>query len=257
MSRHTRRVAVLALTGVLLPVGIFYVLRALDVSVYLSLLVSAALSAIPNLRDLATKRRLEGLSAYFMAMSLGAAAVSLVSGGTQFLLARDAALTGVTGMWFLMSVRSRRPLAYLISRPMAEGRLRWPTDWEHLWVASPQFQRMWRVASLLWGIGTLMDAAARVLMAYTLPADTVPALSTALYVLTSLILFVATNAYYARCGVFDPRSEMRRVSGISSHPIVSPEQMTCYPCPQPVTRCAQCPTPSRRSRVGNRSPAPQ
>ncbi|MGB8381225.1 MAG: VC0807 family protein [Dermatophilaceae bacterium] len=209
VARRASRVAVLALTGFLLPVGVFYGLRAADVSVYVSLLVSAAVSAIPNLRDLLTKRRLDGLSAYFTAMSLGAVAISLVSGSPQFLLARDAALTGVTGMWFLISVRARRPLAYVISRPMAEGRLHWPTDWEHLWVASPRFQRMWRVASLLWGIGTLIDAAARVLMAYTLPPDSVPALSTALYVVTSLVLFVGTNSYYAVSGVFDPRSEMR------------------------------------------------
>ena len=111
-----------------------------------------------------------------------------------------------------ISVRARRPLAYVISRPMAEGRLHWPTDWEHLWVASPRFQRMWRVASLLWGIGTLIDATARVLMAYTLPPDSVPALSTALYVVTSLVLFVGTNFYYAVSGVFDPGSEMRCVA---------------------------------------------
>ena len=100
VARRASRVAVLALTGFLLPVGVFYGLRAADASVYVSLLVSAAVSAIPNLRDLLTKRRLDGLSAYFTAMSLGAVAISLVSGSPQFLLARDAALTGVTGMWF-------------------------------------------------------------------------------------------------------------------------------------------------------------
>ncbi|MGV1027111.1 MAG: VC0807 family protein, partial [Dermatophilaceae bacterium] len=197
-------------TGLLLPVASYYALRALGVSVYAALLASAVVSAAPTARTLVMQRRLDGLSAYFTAMVFGSVAVALVSGSTQFLLARDAALTAVTGVWFLASVRARRPLAYLFSRPFAEGRLRWPSDWESLWAHSPRFRQMWQVASVLWGVGTLADATARVAMAYTLPPDSVPGLSTVLYAVTTAVLLVGTNAYYVRCGVFDPRSPMRR-----------------------------------------------
>lgn len=54
---------------------------------------------------------------------------------------------------------------------------------------------MWRVSSVLWGIGTLADAALRVVLAYTLPVDEVPGLATALYAVTSAVL-VVTNVYY-------------------------------------------------------------
>src|SRR5665811_765994 len=81
--------------------------------------------------------------------------------------ARGALLTGVTGLWFIASLWGRRPLAYLFSQPLLEGRFRWPRDWDGLWDRSPRFRRMWRNSSLLWGIGTLIDAALRVVMAYT------------------------------------------------------------------------------------------
>ena len=168
----------LALTGFLVPVGVFYGLRAADASVYVSLLVSAAVSAIPNLKD----------------------------------------LLGCRPHWSHRvpvsdSVPVRRPLAYVTAARWPKVGWHWPTGWEHLSGGPPRFQRIWRVASLLWGIGgTLVDATARVLMAYTLPPDSVPALSTALYVVMSLVLFVGTNFYYAVSGVFDPRSEMRCVA---------------------------------------------
>ena len=55
---------------------------------------------------------------------------------------------------------------------------------------------MWRVSSVLWGVGTLADAALRVVMAYTLPVDVVPALGTALYSATAFVLIVVNNVYY-------------------------------------------------------------
>lgn len=67
---------------------------------------------------------------------------------------------------------------------------------------------MWSVATAMWGIGLILDAAARVLMAFTLPPDSVPGLGTVLYVATVVILNVVTNSYYVACGVF------RRGSGL-------------------------------------------
>ena len=59
---------------------------------------------------------------------------------------------------------------------------------------------MWRVASVAWGIGTLLDAVLRWVMAYRLPIDVVPALSIALYAVTTIVLFIGTNVYYVLSG---------------------------------------------------------
>ena len=45
-------------------------------------------------------------------------------------------------------------------------------------------------------------------MAYTLPVDTVPALNTALYAVTSLVLIVITNVYYTAVGLYRPDSAL-------------------------------------------------
>jgi hypothetical protein len=201
--------------GLALPSVAFYVLRLAGVGLYLSLVVSTLVSAVPALVDLVRGQRPSGLSTYVTAMTLGGLVVTLVPGSTRFLLARESIMTGVTGVWFLASgvttrTRGARPLAYLFTRPLIEGRWRWPDHWEQLWEVSPRFARMWRVSSALFGVGLLLDAALRVVLVYTVRPDLVPALGLALYVVTLIVLNVVVNTYYVRCGVFDPRSPLRR-----------------------------------------------
>lgn len=191
-----------------LPVAVYYGLRAAGIPIFSALLIGAGVSAVIAAVPLIRRRHLDGMAVYMAVIMLGGVGVSLVAGSTQFLLAREALLTGVTGVWFIASLWSRRPLAYLFSRPLLEGRFRWPQDWEELWDRSPRFRRMWRVSSTLWGIGTLLDAALRVIMAYTLPADVVPGLGTALYAGTSVVLIAVTSTYYGAAGIYNPTSAL-------------------------------------------------
>jgi hypothetical protein len=199
-------VAARAVIGLVAPLAIYYLLRAAGAGVYLALLVSTLVSALPSLVGLVRRQRINALSAYFTTMLLGSVVVSAIAGSTEFLLAKEAVLTGVTGLWFLVSAFTRHPLAYVFTRPLAQGRLRWPDNWDELWERSPRWRRMWRLSSVLWGCGTLADAVLRVYFAYTLPPDTVPALATGLIAATTALLFVVTNVLYIACGVFNPRS---------------------------------------------------
>jgi len=212
--RRVLRVGARVVLSLLVPSALYYGLRALGQSVYLSLVVSTVLSALPALWTFVRHRRVDGVSTYVTAMMLGGLVVSLVPGSTRFLLARESVMTGVTGVWFLVSAgaRSRRPLAYLFTRPLLEGRLRWPGQWDQLWEVSPPFRRLWRVSSVLWGLGLLADAAARVVLAYTVRPDLVPALGVGLYVATVVVLNVVVTLYQVRSRVQDPRSPLRQAA---------------------------------------------
>lgn len=191
-----------------LPVVAYYLSRAVGIPVFAALLAGAGVSAVTVAASLIRHRHWDGMAVYMAVLMVGGVAVSLVAGSIRFLLAREALLTGVTGMWFITSVWSRRPLAYLFSQPLLEGRFRWPGEWDSLWDRSPRFRRMWRISSVLWGVGTLLDAALRVVMAYTLPSDVVPGLGTALYAGTSIVLIAVTSIYYAAAGIYNPESAL-------------------------------------------------
>jgi hypothetical protein len=211
-------VAARLLVGLAIPTALYYTLRALGVSIYASLVVSTLVSAAPGLWSLVRHRRFDGLSVYFSAMMLGGLGVTLLPGSTRFLLAREAVMTGVTGIWFLVSIGVAKPLAYQFTRPLMEGRLRWPDDWDGLWLRSSRFRRMWRVSSALFGLSLLADATVRVVLAYTVDPDRVPALGLALYVGTALLVNVVVNVYYVLCRVHDPRSPLRRGDAVEPVP---------------------------------------
>lgn len=218
--RSARRIVLVALDFAM-PVALYYVLRALGTSVYTALLVGAALSLVSAGFSMLRERRTNGVALFMAVLLLLSTVVALVGGGPRFLLARDAFVTGVAGLWFLGSCWAPRPLAYHFARAVGEGRFGWPPDWEALWASAPRFRRMWRVASVMWGVGTLLDAVLRWVLAYTLPLDVVPVVTLALYAVTTVVLFVVTNVYYVLSGALDPHSEMYAAPNAAATPLVT------------------------------------
>ena len=194
--------------GIAGSTALYYLMRHVGVSVYAALVVGAVLSLVPACVSLLRGNRPSGLEAFFTVLLFASFAISLLPGDERFLLAKDALITGGVGFWFLASLRwADRPLAYQFAKPMVEGRLGWVGDWEECWERDEWFRRMWRTSSALWALGTLLDAAGRVVMAYALPADLVPGLNLAMYVATAVVLNVVTMVVYVRAGAIRGRRQ--------------------------------------------------
>ena len=189
--------------GIGLPTALFYALRAEGVSNLVALAAGAALPALGALLTLLVRRRVDGISV-FMAATMGLAVLtSVLTGSPRFLLAKDGLLTGAWGIWFLVSARGQRPAALVFGRPLMEPmRLFAVRSWDLLWDTEPKFRRIWRVASVIWGMGLVIDATARVVISYTLPVDAVPAIGSLLYPVTFVVLQVAGNVYFHRAGLY-------------------------------------------------------
>ena len=201
------------LLGVVGSTALYYLMRHLGVSVYAALVVGAVLSLVPACVSLLRGNRPSGLEAFFTVLLFASFAISLLPGDERFLLAKDALVTGGVGFWFLASLWwADRPLAYQFAKPMIEGRGGWVGDWERRWREDAWFRRMWRTSSALWAAGTLLDAVARVVLAYTLPADVVPGLNLAMYVATAVVLNVVTTVVYVRAGAIRGRRRERAAS---------------------------------------------
>jgi hypothetical protein len=187
------------------PIALYYALRAAGVGIYPALIVGAVAPALGAVVQLVRREPLDFLGLFMLSMLLLGVGVSLLTGSPRFLLAKDGALTGVSGIWMLISVRSRRPLTFLFARPLLEGVTMHQAgasgaSWDGLWERVPQFRHIWRVATVIWGLALLVDAAIRVVMAYTLPVDSVPGLGGALWPVTFIVLQVVTNIYFQRAG---------------------------------------------------------
>lgn len=181
------------------PVGLYYLLRSAGSGVYLALLLGAVVPAATTLAGVLAARTVDRLGAFVLSTMLLGVGIALIAGSPRLLLAKEAWVTAIIGVWFLVSARGARPLSFLFARSILEGRRPF-TDrsWDTLWECSPDFRRGWRISSVIWGLGMLTDAAIRVLIAYSLPIDLVPALTTALLpvTLTIVMLIDQINDHY-------------------------------------------------------------
>jgi hypothetical protein len=185
------------------PTGFYYVLRGAGASSLVALSIAALIPALAAAYRLVVKHRIDPVALVVLATIVVSIAASVIAHDARFLLARDGFVTALWGLWFLATLRSRRPAAFIFARPLMEGRrLLGMRPWDALWETDARFRRIWQVSTVIWGTALLADAVVRVVMAYALPVDVVPALGAALWPATFLLIQVVTNIYYHRAGLY-------------------------------------------------------
>lgn len=189
------------LLDVVLPLASYYVLRALGASIWTALLAGAALPVLRMAISLILRRR-PSLTTLFTLMLLTAGtAIGLLTADARLMMARESYLTGVVGGWILLSLLWSRPLVFtatigFMPRTAAD-------EWHRSWETSGAFRRAMRGMTWGFGLAFLIDAAARVVMSYTLPLDLVPVASTALLILL-LVAVVQTGKAWGRRRLSQP-----------------------------------------------------
>jgi hypothetical protein len=185
------------------PIIVYYVLRSAGASYLIALSAAAVPPALSALYTLITRRQADSVALLMLTTIVAGLLTSLIAASPRFLLAKDGVFTGVWGIWFIASARTERPAAFIFARPFMEG-MKWfaSRPWDVLWETEPRFRTIWRVSSVIWGSGLLIDAAVRVVIAYTLPVDAVPGLGGALFPITFDVLQLVTNVYYNLAGLY-------------------------------------------------------
>ena len=193
---------VVTVADVVVPIALYYVGRGLGLSELHALLVSAVAPIASVVVQGWVTRRVDGVAVFIGAVLVLNVAVALTAADPRTLLARDGWITGLAGLFFLASLRARRPFVFSIARPLAEGRLGPPgEDWDSVWDRFPLFRHVWRVLTIVWGVGLLVDAAIRVTLAYVLPVDVVPAANGVQYAVVYVVLQIVSQAYLRRSGL--------------------------------------------------------
>ncbi|MGA5121490.1 VC0807 family protein [Streptomyces pseudogriseolus] len=214
--------AVTVLCDIVLPVGLYYGLRAAGAGEITALLLSGAAPALHTLHTAIRHRRTDAIGIFTLALLVMSSVASLTTSDPRIVLARNSLFTALAGVWLLVTLWTARPFTYQALRSLLPGKA---TLLEKLWETDAGFRRVWRGLTVLWGVGLLCDALLRLVMAYTLPVDTVPALDGVLYAVSWIGLQVVTQVVLHRTGtlakIFGDRLPGRRFSfgaGTSSGP---------------------------------------
>ncbi|ANY06602.1 VC0807 family protein [Pseudonocardia sp. HH130630-07] len=157
------------------PLVVFYGLRAAGIGAGPALLTGAAAPAARALYVLLRYRRPEWFAVLVLVLCVASAATSLVGGDERVLLARDGLVTAALGATLLATVPGTRPALFTVGRLTLTEAGHDPAEWDRRWTASARFRGVWRWLTVGWALGLFADAGLRVVTAYTLPVDVVPA----------------------------------------------------------------------------------
>lgn len=179
-----------------LPLAVFYGLRALGVDQWWALILSGIVPIVRLGIGLVRHQRIEGPGLFTLSLLVVGTLVGFLTGDPRLLVARESYLTAIAGLWILATHVMVKPFMFTVTLPLLppETRQEWHNDWQ----SSRQFRRVLRLMTVGWGLAFIIDAAARVVLAYTIPLDLVPVIGIALMVAMLVAVTQGTKAWAKR-----------------------------------------------------------
>ncbi|HEY3723265.1 MAG TPA: VC0807 family protein [Acidimicrobiia bacterium] len=167
--------------------------QLLGVSRVPALVLSGAFPAMNVVRRYVRDRRVDPIGVIVLVSILVGAVVSLASGSEKLTLLRESFLTAAFGVAFLVSLAVGKPVMFLLVRQFVaqedEHRL---AEWDAMWSDVPEFRRVMRQMTAVWGVALLSEFALKVLMIETLSTDVVQAVSGPLLLCVIALLIVVS-----------------------------------------------------------------
>ncbi|MFE0350772.1 VC0807 family protein [Streptomyces griseoluteus] len=188
------------LIDVALPLGSYYVFKeALGMSTFAALAWSSVGPALRTVWSLVRKRSANGLALLILTVNVVGLVLSFVSGDPRLMLAKDGAVSSTVALGILVSVALGRPMMTEGMKPfLVKGDPAREGAWQRLTTGaaagSAGFRRKERLFSLVWGVALLIECAARVVGAYTVPVDTMVWLGGVLMAVVMVGTFVVSGA---------------------------------------------------------------
>jgi hypothetical protein len=162
--------------SIVIPLIVIQVLLHLGVTPLITLAIAALFPLGETIYEAVTVKRV-GLIAVVSLVGLVAGfGLSFATGNAIFALLKDSLLTGVFGLLFLGSLLTSRPLIYRLNLDLAGSDPTALAAAEALW-ERPAAQSRFRLITLVWGCGLVLDAGARVVAVLTLPLTSATSLS--------------------------------------------------------------------------------
>ncbi|MER5808037.1 VC0807 family protein [Streptomyces sp. NPDC002033] len=142
-------------------------------SEFSALLVSGIWPVLDSAVNVAWRRKLDEFAIVTLVFLVITAFVTLVgTHSARTLLIKDSAVTGLFGLLCLATLLAPRPLMFYFGRKFGtDGTKEGVAEFNGLW-QYPDFRRVMRHMTAVWGVAYLVEAALRVVLAFTLPTST-------------------------------------------------------------------------------------
>ena len=183
--------------GAALPIAVYFLVRHRVHTDAQALVVAGGFSGAWVVLQFARRRQVDLIgAAVLLGFALGVVSSVLLGGNTYVLKIRDAALTAAFGVACIVTLYTHdRPAFFYVTRYLSAGSDPAKVSAFDLLHEVPTGRRTFRVLSVVWGIGLVVEAAVRMVLAGLLPTGTFLAVSP--FITASIIgsLFAFTVVY--------------------------------------------------------------
>jgi hypothetical protein len=187
---------------VVVPMALFYGLRAAGVSQWWALMAGVLVAAPYVVWTVVRNRRVDLPALVTLSVLVLSVVLGLLSDDPRTLAIREgwtAALGGLFGAWMLVTVVVGRPAQLTLGRTIAEvkrgaeGAAAWAARWE----TDARFRRGMRINTAAWGAVLLAGAVVHVVLVYVLPIDLISLVTTVVW-FASLACLIVWHVWYIR-----------------------------------------------------------
>ena len=192
-----RSIAMIAIFDVGAPLAAYSLLRSAGLPVVTALVLSGVFPALGVTIGVIRNRRLDVFGVLVLAGIVVGTILGLVSHSARLVLAEGSVPTAVFGFACLGTVRARRPLMFSLALEFTGPDTAGGREMTRLWQYEG-YRRIFRVISSVWGIGFLLEAALRIVIAYNTSTGTALASSKITPFIWLAILSAWTVAYGAQ-----------------------------------------------------------
>jgi intracellular septation protein A len=199
-----RNVAMIVIFDVAAPLGAYSLLRSAGLSTVSALLLSGVFPALLVIIGAVRNRRVDVVGVLVLAGIVVGSVLGLLSHSTKLVLMEGSVPTAVFGVGCLASLWARRPLMFNFALEFAGPDTPTGREMTSLW-QHQEFRRLFRVITIVWGVGFLIEAAVRAIIVYNTSTGTALASSK----VTPYIWFAGLSAWTVGYGRFHKRKGER------------------------------------------------
>jgi hypothetical protein len=212
--------------GAALPIGVYFVVRGHVRSDAEALIIAGCFSVGWILLQFIRQRRVDVVgAAVLVGFALGVITSTLLGGNAYMLKVRDGFLTLLFGVACIVTLYTHdRPALFYVSRYLSAGKDPVKVSAFDRLHEQPIGRHTFRLLSVVWGIGLVVEASARLTLADVLPTGTFLAVSP--FITATVIggLFAFTAAYVRRARLESAALMARIVHDAAAAP--SPDHTT-------------------------------
>lgn len=191
--------------GAAIPLAVYYIVRHHVPSTADALIIAGAFPVAWIAVEWVRNRQIDPIGAITLfGFVVGVVSSELLGGNAFVLKVKDSAFTILFGITCLVSLRWRRPMMFHIGKAMSAGDdPQRQTAYDELY-EMPTAPRTFAIITVTWGVGLILEACIRVVLAAVMPTGAFLAVSPVLFGVTFAALFAYTVRY---SGVVRARAE--------------------------------------------------